>query len=151
MRGVIGSATASLKWPSVRFKPIGESCEWMSVYWHPVKKVMLSIYVDDFKMAGPSKEVDLAWKDLAALIDLSEPGEVDAYLGCKHKEHAIEVPEYVHDPDNAGPSPGSGTAVKKQVRYLEYAMEEFIQSCLGKYEELVGGKGQVGVRCHPFP
>jgi hypothetical protein len=35
------------------FKPVGHCYEWRSVFWHDRLKLMLVIYVDDFKMAGP--------------------------------------------------------------------------------------------------
>ena len=35
------------------FHPMGNNCEWRSVFWNDELKVMLSIYVDDFKMSGP--------------------------------------------------------------------------------------------------
>ena len=44
------------------FKQIGTCFEWRSVFWNTKLKVMLSIYVDDFKLAGPVAGVDEAWK-----------------------------------------------------------------------------------------
>ena len=52
---------------------------------------MMSTYADDFKMAGPAAEVDAAWEDLRTLISLSDPGPVDSYLGCKHREGARDT------------------------------------------------------------
>ena len=110
---------------------MGTSCEWRSVYWNEEKKVMLSIYVDDFKMAGPLKEVERAWVDLKAKIELDGIGAVDQYLGCKHCEHVAEVPA---DYDFAGPPLVGGDRPpkaksgepSKTVRYLEYDMEDVI-------------------------
>ena len=38
----------------IGFKPIGE--EWPSVYFHDELKLLLVIYVDDLKLAGPSEK-----------------------------------------------------------------------------------------------
>ena len=37
----------------IGFKPIGE--EWPSMYFHDELKLLLVIYVDDLKLAGPSE------------------------------------------------------------------------------------------------
>ena len=35
--------------------------EWFSCYWHPRLKVLLTVYVDDFKTAGPEVSLQEAW------------------------------------------------------------------------------------------
>ena len=46
---------------SVTFRDIPD---WRSCFWHPLHKVYLTVYVDDFKMAGPQRSVSLAWADI---------------------------------------------------------------------------------------
>ena len=65
--------------------------EWFSTYWHEELSVMLIVYVDDFKMAGPKAAVDEAWRLLRtktstteALI-LDEPTKLTRFLGCEHQ------------------------------------------------------------------
>ena len=55
---------------------------------------------------------------LAKKIKLSEPGPIDSYLGCKHDEKSKKAAD--------------GTTA----RYIEYNMEEFLESCIKRYEEL---------------
>ena len=40
----------------VGFIPVG--CEWPSCYFHPKMKLFLVVYVDDFKLAGPTGNLD---------------------------------------------------------------------------------------------
>ena len=69
---------------AIGFEPIGRSFAWRSCFWHPAWQMLLTIYVDDFKMAGPTERMAEAWKAIGNLITLSEPEPVDMYLGCKH-------------------------------------------------------------------
>ena len=46
----------------IGFKPIGKCFAWRSCFWHPEWQLLLTIYVDDFKMAGPAKYMKDAWK-----------------------------------------------------------------------------------------
>ena len=47
------------------FVKMGECGEWRSCYFNPRTKVLCVIYVDDFKLAGPEKEVKQAWHDIS--------------------------------------------------------------------------------------
>ena len=49
--------------PQCGFSLIGNCAEWRSCYWHPDGTFLL-IYVDDFKMAGPSSKLHQHWEDL---------------------------------------------------------------------------------------
>ena len=44
----------------IGFKPIGE--EWPSMYFHDELKLLLVIYVDDLKLAGPSENLAKGWE-----------------------------------------------------------------------------------------
>ena len=67
------------------FEPLGDCCEWRSVYWNETLRVMLSIYVDDFKLAGAKAAVKQAWEALGKRIELGKVSEVAQYLGCTHR------------------------------------------------------------------
>ena len=125
MRGGHWELHCEEKVREIGFEPMGTCCEWRSVFWHPRLRVMLSIYVDDFKMAGPKDHVKEAWKLLSKKIKFGNVGAVDAYLGCKHEEGSIDVREFGAD---AGPDSESGTAKRmRTVRYIKYDMEEFLK------------------------
>ena len=57
--------------------------EWPSVYFHAELQLMLSIYVDDFKLSGPKANLAKGWALLEEVIDLDEPGPAGLYLGCQ--------------------------------------------------------------------
>ena len=52
------------------FEPISKS-NWPGVYFNKKSKLLLVVYVDDMKMAGPENEMDEAWKALGKHINLS--------------------------------------------------------------------------------
>jgi len=64
---------------------------WPSVYWHPTKRLMLVIYVDDMLLSGPAEHMDKAWSELGELINLAKPpGDDDSthtFLGCTHRRY----------------------------------------------------------------
>ena len=40
---------------------------WKSVYWHEKLKLLLVVYVDDFKMAGPKENLKQGWKTITEI------------------------------------------------------------------------------------
>ena len=68
---------------AVGFHPLYPEC-WPSMFWHPKLKLLLGVYVDDFKMSGPSKNIDEGWKLISSQIDMDTPEDAGRYLGCKH-------------------------------------------------------------------
>ena len=69
------------------FKQICE--EWPSCFFHEGLKLLLVIYVDDFKLSGPRDKLPEGWKLLSDVIDLDAPHDPDLYLGCVHRYHTI--------------------------------------------------------------
>ena len=65
---------------AVGFHPLYPEC-WPSMFWHPKLKLLLGVYVDDFKMSGPSKNIDEGWKLIASQIDMDTPEDAGRYLG----------------------------------------------------------------------
>ena len=59
---------------------------WHSVFYHAELDLLLVVYVDDFKMAGPQDKISKGWELIAKVIDM-EPAEVlGRYFGCHHVE-----------------------------------------------------------------
>ena len=56
---------------------------WECVWTHPELGLTLSVYVDDFKLAGPVQNIDRGW-DLIRKggIKLDPPTKLDNYLRC---------------------------------------------------------------------
>ena len=46
------------------FEPIEE---WPGSYWHPKHRAMVIVYVDDFKMAGPTASTKNGWEIITTL------------------------------------------------------------------------------------
>ena len=81
---------------SVGFRPIGDA--WRLVYWHDKLKLLLIIYVDDFKMAGPKQTLAKGWEllrkhpDKGTGIKLEEPKPASLFLGCEHIVREVKLP-----------------------------------------------------------
>ncbi len=54
------------------------------MYWYPKLELMLMIYVDAFKLAGPKKSLQIGWDLLRARIDMDGPSHFGPVLGCHH-------------------------------------------------------------------
>ena len=104
------------KLQEIGFKPVPN---WPSVYYHREWDLLLMVYVDDFKMSGPQKNIEKGWKAIREKLDLDEPGPVDHCLGCKHNV-------------------GSATINGKTVRVMEYDVCDFMRQCVTAYKELAG-------------
>ena len=86
--------------------------DWPSVYWHDTSRVLLLVYVDDFKMAGPPSAVACAWTRIRQELLIGDPCPVTVFLGCTQCEHKVS------DSEN------------REYRALENNMEDFLKSCL---------------------
>ena len=70
---------------------------WQSIFYHPEFECILVVYVDDFKLAGPTDKIDAAWKNLRSAINLGDPEPYDRYFGCHHKEfNNVTLPRNAH-------------------------------------------------------
>jgi hypothetical protein len=116
------------------FVPIGNNFEWRSCFYHTTLKVVLVVYVDDFKMAGPIAGVAEAWKRLRTIeptIKMSDPAPVSHYLGCKHT-----VEEKVTD--------------GKKAKVMTYDMESFLKTSCDMYLSLAGSGTTLDKVSTPF-
>ena len=70
------------------------------------------MYVDDFKLAGPTAAIAEGWRKIARRIKISKPAIAGRYLGCQH--------HYTHN-ERGGSVEFEVTGCMKQVctRYLE--------------------------------
>ena len=57
---------------------------WPSVFYHPKLRLLLVVYVDDFKMSGPKESMQKGWELIGSKIDMNTPTEANRYLGCDH-------------------------------------------------------------------
>ena len=70
---------------------------WKSVFYHPTKKLMLVVYVDDFKLAGPKQNIKQGWDLISSVIDMDQPEAIGRYFGCMHKEeYNLLLPKDAH-------------------------------------------------------
>ena len=63
------------------------------MYCHPRLRLMLSVYVDDFKLAGPRSALATGWKLLRQNLDLDSHTPLGTYLECGHKSINVERDE----------------------------------------------------------
>ena len=56
---------------------------WECLYKHPQKGLFLSVYVDDFKLAGRQENIKAMWTELGSKLNLDPPTplNVGVYLG----------------------------------------------------------------------
>eukprot|EP00973_Karenia_brevis_P049342 6845048-Karenia_brevis.AAC.1 len=61
---------------------------WECMYKHPVKKIYLSVYVDDFRLAGDKRNISAMRVELKKHLDLDEAPPLDGsvYLGVQQRD-----------------------------------------------------------------
>ncbi len=108
-------------------------------------KSVLSVYVDDFKMAGKQVNLAAAWTLIQSQIRLDNPTEIGKYLGCTHTIGTISIStahsinEWRSDtlnqaladlghPNHEKPPPS--------VKTMAYDMRDFVGQCVERYCEL---------------
>ena len=88
-----------------------------STYWFEESGLLLSLYVDDIVLSGPSNKHAGFWSLLQTHLEIEEPSPVDRVLGRKHLlSHTSESTTLRHD------------------------MSDFCQNCCELYEQLSGRK-----------
>ena len=70
---------------------------WQSIYYHADFDLLLVIYVDDFKTAGPKENMQQGWGGSNQVLDM-DPAEVfGRYFGCNHHEgEQVKLPREAH-------------------------------------------------------
>ncbi|CAE8629534.1 unnamed protein product [Polarella glacialis] len=98
---------------SVGFIEVSES--WQSLFYHPELKVMMAVYVDDFKASGPVEALKKAWTLVRSKIRTGAPTPKGRYLGC-HR-NVVEL---------------------KDRRVIEYDTHDFLEQCVSHYKKVCG-------------
>ena len=100
------------------FIPVGE--EWPSMYFHKKLKLLLVIYVDDLKLAGPEENLTKGWEMLRSKLNIEPETDLGLYLGCILRKGSSKL----HD----------GTPVST----MTYDMEGLLKLSVEKYLDIVG-------------
>jgi len=64
---------------TVGFVPIPS---WPGIFTHNKLKILLTVYVDDFKVAGLASHVKEAWRLIGSVAQIEPPTPLGRYLGC---------------------------------------------------------------------
>ena len=104
------------------FVPVGPS--WPSCYVHPKLGLFLTIYVDDFKMAGPKGNIEEGWSRLRKGLKIEphkylEDGR-QMYLGCSLEKSVRKL------------------ADGKVATFFDYVMEDYLKQTVALYLDLAG-------------
>ena len=102
----------------IGFKPIGE--EWPSMYFHDELKLLLVIYVDDLKLAGPSENLAKGWEMLRTVLRIEPETDLGLYLGCVLSQGETQL----HN--------------GKKVKTITYNMEGLLKLSVEKYLDIFG-------------
>jgi hypothetical protein len=95
--------------------------DWPGVFFHDALKLLLIVYVDDFKLAGPAKNMDKGWGLIRKDILMGEPEPAGKYSGCMHFFEDITI---------------DGPKGPRSARRVVYDMEDFLGQCVSRYLEL---------------
>ena len=100
------------------FIPVGE--EWPSMYYHPKLQLMLVIYVDDLKLAGPKENLAKGWEMLRTKLRIEPETDLGLYLGCILSKGEAQMYD------------------RSKVKTLTYNMEGLLKLSVDKYLEIIG-------------
>jgi len=104
--------------------------DWDSVYYHSGLKLLLSVYVDDFKMAGPTKNLQKGWDLIRSKIEIEDPMAFHLFLGCIHRRFTATIPAEFN---SSASSPEGSIA---EATGMEYDMQSYFIQSLELYERL---------------
>ena len=115
---------------------------WECLFVHDELKLILSVYVDDFKLVGPSGNLTAGWKrltDTGLELDPAEP--LGDYLGCGQFPVNVSPTEAQRRLENVHPLAEEShktlhdneRTTGKPVRAIRYDMFGFFQQCIDVY------------------
>ena len=87
---------------------------WPSCFYPKELDLLLSVYVDDFKLAGPVDNMQKGWALISQHLELDPPQPLNLYLGCIHRQRTVT---------NKG----------KTYSIMEYDREDIMRSCVKVY------------------
>ena len=88
--------------------------DWNGMYWHSRLKLLFMVYVDDFKMSGPTENMNRGWEFIRTSIKTGEPSPPGKCLGCNHVIKEISI---------------NGNKIRQMV----YDMGQFMVQCVEPY------------------
>ena len=117
LRALYGHPDAGTMWEKhcdtavkkLGFVPIGPN--WPSMYHYGKLNLLLVVYVDDLKLAGPSGNLSQGWGMLRSLLNIEPETDLGMYLGCTLKKGENRLKD--------------GTRVST----MTYDMESFLEQC----------------------
>lgn len=86
---------------------------WPPCYFHKEWTLLLSVYVDDFKMSGPETSMAKAWSKSREHIEMDDPVPAGLYLGCKHNYKT-----------------------EKDVKNINYDMKHYLMTTVEAYQKM---------------
>ncbi len=87
-------------------------------YFHKKLNLLLIIYVDDFKLAGPEENLDAGWALLRTKLNIGPEGPLGMYLGCNQRREKMQI--------HGG----------LWANVVIYDMESFLEQCVARYLEV---------------
>ena len=102
---------------AVGFVPVSRE-NWRSVFWHNELKLMLVIYVDDFKLSGCAKNLKRGLELIRKYLEVEEEQPANLFLGCTHERSVVKV--------------GNSS-----VNVVTYNMEDYLASTVDAYCKMV--------------
>ena len=139
---------------------------WECLYLHKDLKLVLAVYVDDFKLSGLANNIPKGWDLIRTKIRLDPPTKCGEYLGCgqesfmQRREDVRRVLDGIFPPA-LGPDPGLGQGVQRATACgvpaaggempssaygtnaangTRYLMKGSLEQCIDKYCELADVK-----------
>ena len=115
---------------------------WECLFTHPELKLILSVYVDDFKLVGKSQNLEKGWKLITGSgLVLDPPTPLGDYLGCGQFPIHIPPEEARRRLENVHPlmqdiEGFSEVKTGMPVRAIRYNMFGFFRQCVEVYCEL---------------
>ena len=55
-----------------------------SLFWFPETRLLLTVYVDDLLLSGPTQHHDEFWEELKKHVNIDSVGLLDRFLGRSH-------------------------------------------------------------------
>ena len=104
---------------------------WPSVYHHDGLDLTVMVYVDDFKMAGPAKNLEKGWQLIRKDIKMDDPEPLNLCLGCHHHEYTENI-KYQDD--------NNQTKVKS-IKFVETEMKAAMAETVDQYIKSCDGSG----------
>ena len=105
---------------------------WPSCYVHSATQLFLVVYVDDIKLAGPRRNLAKGWRLLWMRLSIESAKPVGLCLGRHHVLSTVP-----HSDETA-------------VVVMQHSMDDLLQPCADRYEELSGGVARLTVARAPF-